>query len=894
MSNDKLKKTTTTNGATAFATAHLADDIEGTDQVKSLVALISEMWSATMMNPTVVANKFKECLYLADGITDAVDKANFIALCMAFAMYRRDPRHGGGRRDESRAMIFSIFNHFGDNHDMCKSVLKWYFNQGYWGDAKKIIEIFTNNELFKDVINVFVNNPNLVNLLKTMTCELIAEQLAKDLELSKQLDTVKSKIKEDNKDDANSIDEETKEEIKKICLQISSCAKWVPMPRASGRKTSSKTSSPDLNTDANVDRNKKPGKLSKKVKKNISKDRVAMALCIAQQMYPDIKENTYYYAQKKGKVDRSTKLPVTNKTPVYLRWLNLFTAYQNTVKSIRTNIPYVEKFTQKNKYHTINPSMMTSVNKLRLNDAIKNELPRYIKTGRSKHIPAAKIQYLKETVYGKEKRFEDSKDRDDCKKKMEEYEAFVSEKLKEKQKKMEELRNKRDELLKKRNADSQDSELDEINKQLEELASEKTTNFDAGTPLDVYFAYEKGGITHDNPTYENCIMELITGKLHELAQIPILCVADTSGSMYTSYGTSRISDMNNITPISMCMAMTAFFAKAAPEAWKHRFIQFSGESYVINLATTLNKENPSFLDYIKYMKSHQVNAGSTNFMSVVNQLRLLFTKNNNEEGNDIILPKYLVWFSDMQFDVATGAHQQYGVENIEQMNTTGLAAGEMLEKLFIDELGYTKEETPTVIFWNLNCHDNRPAVATHDKMIMVAGNNPQIIVDIDKVVDNAASFAEYSSEYEKIKAEGEKIRKEMEAERQKQYQKQREEQLKKQRVDTWKTIVQVLASSEATVPFLEDMKRCKYLEHTLVDELNDLNDSDDYELTEKELAVEIDMGDGTVSCNNCIKTIDTDDYYDLTNDVDEDSSSSTMSDERNINIGTSTDTSSNY
>lgn len=209
-----------------------------------------------------------------------------------------------------------------------------------------------------------------------------------------------------------------------------------------------------------------------------------------------------------------------------------------------------------------------------------------------------------------------------------------------------------------------------MQEELATLQETKTTNFNANLPIDVYRAYSDLGSNVADPTLESCIIELIIGKLANLANIPALCVADTSGSMYGCFNTN-----NNLPkPIEVCISMTAFFAMTAPDLWKNKFIQFSDTSYIVDMETTYGS-NPTFFDYIKYMKEHQVNAGSTNFESVLSVLEQLLL---GESPNT--LPKYLIIFSDMQFNQAI------------RVNYTNLPAGKQLKQLFIEKLGYSEND----------------------------------------------------------------------------------------------------------------------------------------------------------------------------------------------------------
>lgn len=226
-----------------------------------------------------------------------------------------------------------------------------------------------------------LDSDSLIPLLKNITCELIVEQLNKDFEI----------IKSDNKD-----------------VNISPCAKWCVMPK------------------------KKKGKTGK--------DRVAISITLAKHIFPNIKQNEFYYAHVNGQLDTSKKLPVTDNTPYYFKWCNLLSAYRKYIKKYRMLIPYIEKFMCRDKFSIINHSASTGINKLRYVTAMRNELPRYLKGHSNTKIPKKQIELMK-SKYCENKRF-DNEDRNKCAENLKNYQEQLQEVQKQKLEKMNELKEK--------------------------------------------------------------------------------------------------------------------------------------------------------------------------------------------------------------------------------------------------------------------------------------------------------------------------------------------------------------------------------------------------------------------------------------------------------------------
>jgi hypothetical protein len=708
---DVVMQEMTENWAVAWSNKHLADNFHFSNEfVTNLVATLSTMWSSTGSSQETIAlntNKFiKECEELRK--THVSDANTFMALMMAFIIYKRSVRHGGGRKDESRAGLISVCTFFvATNPELVKVLLKSYFTEGYWKDAFLLLQ-----------------TPDLNVEIFNITVEIVVEQLRSDADISQQLVT--------------EFDVEKRSDLIK---KISNCGKWCPQPKGEKKKPHAKAKAK-----ANVDTNTSYA------------TRMKFVLLLASALFPEVVADTWYYKNVGGKLDKSIIVAVNEKTPMYYRWRTLFSLYSRFMGSIRKNIPYVEKNMRKGHFSDINPSMLTSVNKLRLDATLTGAMPRYLNSSHhtrsatskaQKQMPKARLAELRKK-YGTD-RLDGDEDRQNCADTYKKYLQRVVDLQKEKARKMEELQT---------NIASSTTSVEDKQKMIDELLTLQqavTINFGAGTPVDVWAAYDTSS-TCDNVAYEACIRELGLGKLAGLTNLRCLCVADTSGSMST-----LIEGHQSIQRIDVCVAMTAFLSMFAPKEWRHKFIQFAGTAHVRSLQNVLGRE-PSFREFCLFISEHKIHDMTTNFESVLNTLNVIFKDVSKDD-----LPKYIIFWSDMQFNQAVS------------VGYNSLTAGQQLKKLFVEKLGFLEEDCPTMIFWNLADHSNRPALASDDGVVMLSGFNPKMLLDLDAVIASAVS-----SEEMKVH-----LNQEM------------ENALRETTVNTWSSLVKILSTNEATVPLLK-------------------------------------------------------------------------------------------
>lgn len=90
-------------------------------------------------------------------------------------------------------------------------------------------------------------------------------------------------------------------------------------------------------------------------------------------------------------------------------------------------------------------------------------------------------------------------------------------------------------------------------------------------------------------------------------------------------------------------------------------------------------------------------------------------------------------------------------------------------------------------------YDNRPATLTEDNVIMLSGFNPQMLLDLDAMIENPLSMEESDMLANEYKLEQERIVK----------------------ANTWNNIIFTLSSSPACIEFLQEVS--VMIPHNLLD-----------------------------------------------------------------------------
>lgn len=181
-----------------------------------------------------------------------------------------------------------------------------------------------------------------------------------------------------------------------------------------------------------------------------------------------------------------------------------------------------------------------------------------------------------------------------------------------------------------------------------------------------------------------------------------LVIADTSGSMCG-------------TPIEVCLSLAIYIAEhnKNPE-FKNKFITFSSRPELQSLP------EGSLRGKLNNLKNAHWEM-NTDFQKVFD-LVLDRAKACNVPQED--MPKMLIAISDMEFDEANGNHYN---------GTGSLTNFEVIEKRYA-EAGYKR---PTLVFWNVNSHQNNCPVTINDKgVILVSGYSPVILKQVLRGLDN--------------------------------------------------------------------------------------------------------------------------------------------------------------
>jgi len=180
---------------------------------------------------------------------------------------------------------------------------------------------------------------------------------------------------------------------------------------------------------------------------------------------------------------------------------------------------------------------------------------------------------------------------------------------------------------------------------------------------------------------------------------------DVSGSMCCPAGGN-----GKTTCMDVAIALGLYVATKQKGAFKDLYLTFSDEPTIIKASGTI-------VD--KEAECRQAPwGGSTN---VEAGLKLILDVAKEAAVPQADMPKYLIVFSDMQFNEGSG-YSRYGHSPRKPDTMMG-----MTKKMY-DEAGY---EMPVVIFWNLNGEDgNQPASATEGNVMMVSGFSTPMIKNV--------------------------------------------------------------------------------------------------------------------------------------------------------------------
>lgn len=189
------------------------------------------------------------------------------------------------------------------------------------------------------------------------------------------------------------------------------------------------------------------------------------------------------------------------------------------------------------------------------------------------------------------------------------------------------------------------------------------------------------------------------------ATLNALCVCDTSGSMTTSYGKSKI------TPIDVAIALSLYTAERAKGPFKDHFISFSSHP------TLIETEGVDFCDKVARIYRQNL-CENTNIEATFDLILHTAIRSGLQQSE---LPETLIIISDMQFDAARG----YGWRYSGDPTTT------LMENIRIkwERAGYNM---PKLIFWNVNAASGGGNIPMKDEdgITFVSGASPSIFTSI--------------------------------------------------------------------------------------------------------------------------------------------------------------------
>lgn len=195
-----------------------------------------------------------------------------------------------------------------------------------------------------------------------------------------------------------------------------------------------------------------------------------------------------------------------------------------------------------------------------------------------------------------------------------------------------------------------------------------------------------------NSTETNLIIKQWEALENFVGDANILPLVDVSGSMGTPVGNN-----SNLTCMDVAVSLGLYLADKNVGKFKDTFLTFSAEPQLLNLkGNVIQKMN-------QMVKSNW--GMNTDLVKAMNKiLSTAITGNVSQEE----MPDMLLILSDMQFD---------GCANFDD------SAMQMIKRKF-ESAGY---EVPSIVFWNLNSHDNVPVKYDTRGVALVSGFSPAIV-----------------------------------------------------------------------------------------------------------------------------------------------------------------------
>jgi len=402
---------------------------------------------------------------------------------------------------------------------------------------------------------------------------------------------------------------------------------------------------------------------------------------IGKLLYPTITEDKTYLGKE-----------VTEGSPLTHKWHRLLKSVHIKLKDVRKKLDMVESKLCSDNADEIDPSKVPGVARKMLGRAFENK------------ISLRTIEYKKKSRYGRRYGFDKDEQRSynpkriDCAENFKQHAEDVIEKKQEHQLKLDLLKLQ---LNKSQNEEERNKTLKAIEKANKDY-SKSAPKIHGGDTVyihDLVLQYIKEGTTNTNTLIEAQFISLLN-TMSILENYNVLVVPDTSASM----------ESPNQLPRSVAVGLSALFASSLPKELRHKCITFSDRPRIFDLST-LNRGNPTLLDYINYFNKNSI-VSNTNIQSTIDLIADMVKRSSCKI--DLIL-----FISDLQFDKMT--------------TNPRFSAGE-----------YCKSKLPNtqIAFWNVTGTylDTLPAEPSESGVVMLSGFNQKMIVNLMDTINVASQI----------------------------------------------------------------------------------------------------------------------------------------------------------
>lgn len=430
---------------------------------------------------------------------------------------------------------------------------------------------------------------------------------------------------------------------------------------------------------------------------------VRSRIAIGRLMYPTITEDTVYLGKE-----------LTERSPLEYKWHRVLKSVRFKLKENRKKLDMVESKLCSDNADEIDPGKVPGVARKMLSRAFQNK------------ISLRDIEYKRKSrrgrMYGVDKDEErsDSYNRIKCAENFEEHANKVIKDREDHQNKLDLLKSK---LTNSRTEEDRQKALKAIKKATDDY-NKTAPKIHGGNTVYVHDLVLQYLRDKKLNTMIEAQFTALLDSMTTLSNYNILVVPDTSMSMESP---------NNI-PKAVATGLSALFASSLPKELRHKCIAFSDRPKIFDLSS-INRGNPTLLDYIKYFESNSIVA-NTNIQSTID----LISGMVNRSACKLDL---LLFISDCQFDKMT--------------TNPRFSAGE-----------YCKSRLPgtQIAFWNVNGTylDSMPAEPSETGVVMLSGFNQKMLLGLMDMI-NVANQIDIS-ELKKHKEDAKRVFEETRLERQ--------------------------------------------------------------------------------------------------------------------------------